>query len=256
MGAAICNPSARADFGDSGAMKKQETPRHGFRNRILARLPLAVLQHLKDHLTEVEAVPRDPIFEPNTPFEHVYFPETGVASLLTVLEDGAEVEVATVGYEGFVGLPAFFGARQSPGRAFWQIPGKGFRMDLATLREETTDGGPLTKMLNLYAQFFFTQVAQSATCNRLHSVEQRCARWMLMSHDRVEGDQFDLTQEFLAQMLGVRRTGVTETAGALQGEGLIRYSRGHMTIVDREGLERKSCECYRAVRAEMERLLG
>ena len=207
-------------------------------------------------MTEIDAVIRDGIYEPNKPFEHVYFPETAIGSVVNVLEDGTEIEIATVGYEGMVGLPVFLGTRQTPARAFWQVAGTAFRLEAAFLEKEKRNGSPLAATLGLYTQGFFAQIAQSVTCNRLHSLEQRCARWLLMTHDRVPGDEFPLKQEFLAKMLGVRRTGISQVAGRLQRKRLIKYSRGWMSVIDRAGLERLSCECYQVVAREYRRLLG
>jgi CRP-like cAMP-binding protein len=211
---------------------------------------------MRKALTEQEAVIRGEIYEPNKPFEHVYFPETAIGSVVNVLEDGTEIEVATVGYEGMLGLSLFLGTRQTPARAFWQVAGTAFRLDAAFLEKEKRRGGALAAILGLYTQGFFAQIAQSVTCNRVHSLEQRCARWLLMTHDRVPGDDFPLKQEFLAQMLGVRRAGVSEVAGRLQRKRLIKYSRGCMSVTDRGGLERLSCECYQIVAREYRRLLG
>jgi CRP-like cAMP-binding protein len=237
-------------------MKKEAELRNTFRNRILARLSSADRRRVTNHLTSLDAVPRDSLYEPNKPFRYVYFPETAVASILTVLEDGTEGEVATIGNEGMVGLPVFLGAKRSPERSFWQVPGKAYRLPVKVFKKETNRNGTWNGNIKLYTQAFFTQMAQSVTCNRLHSMAKRCARWLLMTHDRVPGDEFELTQQFLAQMLGVRRTGVSEVAGTLQRGGLITYRRGHITILNRKGLEKASCECYRVVRREFERLLG
>ena len=237
-------------------MKKQAKAGSAFRNRILARLSSADKRRIANKLTRVNAVPRDSLYEPNKPFRHVYFPETGVASILTVLENGTESEVATIGNEGMVGLPVFLGAKRSPERSFWQVPGQAYRLSVEGFKKETKRNGALNRSINLYAQVFFAQIAQSVSCNRVHNITQRCARWLLMTHDRVPGDEFELTQQFLSQMLGVRRTGVSEVAGGLQRGGLIRYQRGHITILNRKGLEKASCECYRVVRREFERLLG
>jgi len=237
-------------------MKNQAELRNTFRNRILARLSSADRRRVANNLTRLDAVPRDSLYEPNKPFEYVYFPETAVASILTVLEDGTESEIATVGYEGMVGLPVFLGAKRSPARSFWQIPGKAYRLPVKVFKKETNRNGSWNGNINLYTQAFFTQIAQSVTCNRLHSMAKRCARWLLMTHDRVPGDEFELTQQFLSQMLGVRRTGVSEVAGELQRAGLITYRRGRVTVLNRKGLEKVSCECYRVVQAEFERLLG
>jgi CRP-like cAMP-binding protein len=237
-------------------MKVKPVVRKGFRNRILDRLPRRELGRIKKALTEVDAVIRDEIYRPHQPFEHVYFPETAVASVVNVLEDGSEIEVATVGYEGMVGLSVFLGTNQTPAHAFWQVAGTAFRLDGAFLQQEKRTGSALAATLGLYTQGFFAQIAQSVTCNRLHNLEQRCARWLLMTHDRVAGDDFPLKQEFLAQMLGVRRTGISEAAGRLQRKRLIKYSRGYMSVTDRRGLERLSCECYHVVAREYRRLLG
>ena len=237
-------------------MKIKPVARNGFRNRILDRLPRTELTRIRKVLTKIDAVIRDEIYEPNKPFKHVYFPETAIASVVNVLDDGTEIEVATIGYEGMVGLSVFLGTNQSPARSFWQIAGRAFRLDAAFLEKEKRTGSPLAAILGLYTQGFFAQIAQSVTCNRLHNLEQRCARWLLMMHDRVEGDDFSLKQQFLAQMLGVRRSGISEVAGRLQRKRLIKYSRGWMRIIDRGGLERLSCECYQAVAREYRRLLG
>ena len=237
-------------------MKVKPVARNGFRNRVLDRLPASELARIRKRLTKIDATIRGRIYEPKKPFKHVYFPETAIASVVNVLEDGTEIEVATIGYEGMVGLPVFLGTDQSPARSFWQIAGTAFRLDAAFLEKEKRSGSPLAAALGLYTQGFFAQIAQSVTCNRLHDLEQRCARWLLMTHDRVVGDDFPLKQEFLAQMLGVRRAGISEVAGRLQRKRLIKYSRGSMRIIDRAGLERLSCECYQAVAREYRRLLG
>jgi len=235
---------------------KVNPSRKSFRNRILSRLPAADLKRLAQKLSKVDAIPRECLYEPNKPLRYVYFPETAVASILTVLEDGTETEVATIGCEGIVGLPVFLGAKQSPGKAFWQVPGKGYRLSAMELKKETARNGTLNDRLGLYAQGFFVQIAQSATCIRAHNASQRCARWLLMTHDRVPGDEFELTQQFLARMIGIRRTGVSEVAGKLQRARLITYRRGHVTVLNRRGLEKASCECYRVVQNEFDRLLG
>ena len=236
-------------------MKVTPIVRQGFRNRVLDRLPRKELNRIKKALTEFDAVIRDEIYEPNKPYQHVYFPETAIASVVNVLDDGREIEVATVGYEGMVGLALFLGAKQTPARAFWQVAGTAFRLDGAFLQKEKRTGSALAATLGLYTQGFFAQIAQSVTCNRRHSLEQRCARWLLMTHDRVPGDDFPLTQEFLGKMLGVRRTGVSEVAGKLQRKGVLKYRRGCMSVTDRRGLERLSCECYHVVAREYRRLL-
>jgi CRP-like cAMP-binding protein len=192
---------------------------------------------------------------PSASSSHVYFPIGVVISLVTSMEDGTAVELATVGREGMVGLPVFLGTGSLPIQAFGQIPGEALRVTAEAFRAEIKRNGPLVQVLNRYMQALFIQVAQVAACNRVHLVEQRRARWLLQTHDRVGADQFLLTQEFLAQMLGVRRAGVSVAAGLLQKAGLIRYARGRITILDRPGQESAACECYRVVRREFDRLL-
>ncbi len=226
------------------------------RNRILRRLPAAFLRRLRKDLKEVELASRDSLYEPNVPGRYVYFPETGVAAIATVLKDGTETEVVTVGYEGMVGLPAFSGARTAPRRALWRLPGRAFQMKASVLRRETKHGGPLAKAVHLYAHALFSQLAQLATCNRLHSIEQRCCCWLLLTHDRIEGDEFALTHDYLSEILGARRAGVTVILGNLQRSGLIQSRRGSITIRNRKGLEKRACECYGIVRSEFDRLLG
>jgi CRP-like cAMP-binding protein len=186
----------------------------------------------------------------------VYFPQTAVVSLLTTMDDGTAVEVATIGNEGIVGVPVFLGAKAMGARDFYQVqvPGEAVAMDAGAFLE-ATESDPLRGLVQRYAQALFTQVSQQVACNGLHSVEERCSRWMLLTHDRVGSSEFPLTQEFLAQMLGVRRASVTVAAGMLQNAGFIRYRRGRVTIVDRDGLEEASCECYRIIRNEFDRLL-
>jgi CRP-like cAMP-binding protein len=236
-------------------MKPLSPEVNGTRNRILAHLPSKVFQRLRRRMKLVELSLGTSLYEPNAPLEDVYFPEDGVASLLTRLDDGIETEVATVGREGMVGLPVFFGVQTVPGRTIWQVPGKALALQAKVLRQETRHGGALSDVLRLYAQGLFTQISQSASCNRRHEIVQRCSRWLLMTHDRVNGDEFALTHEFLSKMLGVRRAGVSVAAGILQKTGVIKYSRGRIKIIDREGLEGISCECYRIVREEFDRLL-
>lgn len=236
-------------------MKLCSKPKNGFRNRLLQRLPLATRRRLRKHLKEVTFSQRDSLHEAGQPLRYVYFPETAMASLLTVMKDGTQTEVASIGCEGMVGLPALLGAKRSVRRAFCQMPGTAWRMSAAELVRQTRRGGPLSDVLRRYAQALFTQVAQLATCNRRHTIEQRCCCWLLMTHDRVEGDEFYVTHEFLSEMLSARRSGVTVIAGTLQRAGLISYTRGRITVLDRRGLERAACECYAIVRAEFDRLV-
>lgn len=236
--------------------KVHSLPGTGFSNRILKRLPAAVIGRLRKGMRLVELTQWDPLYEPHETCKYVYFPESGMASILSVLKDGTMTEVGTVGSEGMVGLPVFFGAKTSARRAFWQVPGSAYRMDAAVLRRETRKCGALSDALLRYTQAVFTQVSQLATCNRLHSIEQRCCCWLLQTHDRVEGNEFDLTHEFLSEMLGTRRAGVTEVAATLQRAGLIHYTRGRVTILNRRGLEKMACECYATVRGEFDSLVG
>jgi CRP-like cAMP-binding protein len=225
-------------------------------NRLLDLLPAADRRRLLDHMELVELDLRQPVYEPGKPIEYVYFPLTTVISMLAVMDDGQAVEVATMGNEGMAGLPVFLGATSSPDRAFAQVPGRALRMPAGDFRELANGAGTVQGLLQRYTQAFFVQLAQGAACNRLHSTDQRLARWLLMTHDRVGQDQFPITQEFMAQMLAVRRATVTEAAGRLQQAGLITYSRGIITILDRPGLEAVSCECYRIISDEHARLLG
>ena len=226
------------------------------RNRLLAALPATAIQSLGPHLEPVEVSSREHLYEAGRPIEHVYFPETMVVSFTTTLRDGCTVEVGTAGREGVVGLPVFLGDDRSFVQAIAQIPGSAMRIDVVAFARAARAPGPLHQLLLRYTQAFLTQVGQTAVCNAAHLVEQRCARWLLMTHDRVDGDDFPLTHEFLAFMLGVRRAGVTLAMRALQDARLVSYTRGRVTIVDRAGLERASCECYCRVRGYFERLLG
>ncbi len=226
------------------------------RNRLLAALPTKQRARLLEKLEPVSLRLKEIVYDVNQPISHVYFPNTGVFSLLTIMGDGTAVEVGTVGNEGMVGLPVFLGADSTPSRAFSQIPGESLRMAADVFKAEVANDGPLQGLLNRYTQGLFNQLAQSAACNRIHTVDERLARWLLMTHDRVGQETFPLTHEFMAQMLGVRRATVTIAAGRLQQAGMIRYSRGRITVVDRPGLEAASCECYGITRAEFERLLG
>jgi CRP-like cAMP-binding protein len=224
-------------------------------NRLLAALPAHEYERLRPHLERTSLGIKESLYEANQPISSVYFPCNVVISLLTVMEDGAAVEVGTIGNEGMVGLPIVLGTETFPGKAFCQIPGAAMRMEAQqAFREEIRRDGPLQDLVRRYTHTLFTQVAQSAACNRLHSIEERCARWLLMAHDRVGADEFALTQEFLSQMLGVRRPSVSIAAGMLQKAGFIRYRRGKIAVLDRPGLESASCECYQVIRQEFDRL--
>lgn len=225
-------------------------------NRLLAALPREDLERLTPHLATVGLAFREKVYTPNEPMPYVYFPVSGVCSVVVGMANGAVVEVATIGNEGMLGLPVFLRSGTVPGEAFCQIDGRYCRLPADALLRETANGGALHDLLQRYTQALIVQIAQSAACNRLHPIEQRCARWLLMTHDRVAGDRFPLTQQFLAQMLGVRRAGVSVAASTLRTADLIRYARGVMTVTDRAGLEDAACECYGVVRREFDRLLG
>lgn len=230
--------------------------RNPVKNQLLAVLPQEEYERLNAYLETVFLKLKQNLYLPNEPIEYIYFVNSGVASLLNLMEDGTAVEVATIGNEGMVGLPVFLGADRILGQAMVQIPGDALRMKADVFKDKVTPGSPLHDLLQRYTQTLFNQIAQSAACNRLHSVEERMCRWLLMTQDRVGQDSFVLTQEFLSQMLGVRRPTVSIAASILQKAGLIRYSRGNITILDREGLENASCECYRIIQVDFERLFN
>ncbi len=236
-------------------MAKPE-PLPGFENRVLAALPQDEYDRLKNSMQVFQLQRGTILHEPGRPMSRVYFPRTAVASMVTTMEDGSTVEVATVGNEGLVGLPVFLGTDSMSFQVFIQINGDAVALPAPLPRETSSNGGALRPLLARYTQALLSQIAQSGACSMLHPIDQRCARWLLMSHDRVPGDDFSLTQEFLSQMLGVRRATVTTAASILQRAGYIRYRRGHIQIADREGLESASCECYRVIRSEYERLIG
>lgn len=232
---------------------------HGRRelpNRLLSQLNGKEFAPLISRLEDVALGMKQALHEPGDTIRYVYFPGGAVVSLVVVMGDGAIVETAVVGYEGMVGTPILFGATSAHHRAFCQIAGPAKRLPAGILLRQMERSRKLRRLLNRYAQGLMNQFAQGVACNRLHSVEQRCARWLLATHDRVGADSFRLTQEFLAAMLGVRRASVTEVAGRLQQAGLIRYNHGNMTLLDRKGLESAACECYGAIAGEFERLIG
>jgi CRP-like cAMP-binding protein len=232
-------------------------PTRNFENRILAALPLEEYARLKGSFQTLPLRRRTILNEPRRPvMDTVYFPRTAVASMVTKMEDGSTLEIATVGNEGIVGLPVLLGTDTMRMDVFIQIDGEAVALPASVIREAVRGKKPLGWFVQRYTQAFLSQIAQSAACNQLHPIDRRCARWLLMSHDRVPGDEFPVTQEFLAQMLGVRRATVTSAASILQRAGFVRYHRGRVRIVDREGLESASCECYRVMRAEYERLIG
>jgi CRP-like cAMP-binding protein len=225
-------------------------------NRLLASLPGGDYDRLRPLLKPVHLAAKDVVVEANTPISHVYFPVAAVLSMVLVMEDGQAVEVATTGNEGMSGLPIYLGADRSPARVFCQVPGAAMRMEAGAFREEVGRGGPLNDLIRRFSQAVLNQISQTSACNRLHSIEQRLCRWLLMTRDRVGSDHFPLTQEFLAIMLGVKRPSVTVVASAFQKAGVIRYVRGKVEILDGERLESSACECYRVVKEEFTRLLG
>lgn len=225
------------------------------RNAILAKLPESEFTRLRDRLELTDAKLRQQVYEPRGVITEVYFPLSSVFSLVALADDDrARVEVATVGVEGMVGLPLFLGAVTSPLAAFCQIPGPAARLSADEFRQALNSDGVLHRELNRFTQATMIQIAQNVVCNSTHSAEQRACRWLLTTHDRVGRDQFSLTQEFFAQMLGVRRPTVSDTASHLQSLGFIHYSRGEVTISDRLGLERTTCNCYSVVKAEFDHL--
>ena len=224
-------------------------------NRLLAALPAEARQQIVRASESIALELRHPLIEPEHPITHVHFVTSGVASNVVVMSDGGIVEVGTIGNEGMVGLALLFGAETSPHETFQQVTGSALRMPAEAFRHSLATIPEFSKIMHRYAQAYFVQVSQSTACNRLHSAEERCARWLLMTADRAQGPEFDLTHEFLAQMLGVRRASVTVVAGALQQAGLIAYSRGSIRILDRPRLEEAACECYAITRQAFERLL-
>jgi CRP-like cAMP-binding protein len=225
-------------------------------NRLLEALPPAVYQHWQLSLEPVDMPLGQVLYEPGVVLSHVYFPTTAIVSLLYVMEDGASAEIAVVGHEGLVGISLFMGGESTPSRAVVQSAGLGFRMRAAQLKDELERSGPVLRLALRYTQALITQMAQTAVCNRHHSLDQQLCRWLLLSLDRLEGHELIMTQELIANMLGVRREGVTEGALKLQKAGLIRYARGHITVLDRTGLEQRSCECYGVVKKEYDRLFS
>jgi CRP-like cAMP-binding protein len=226
-------------------------------NRLLDSLPPADKTDLAPHLEKVRLELKELLLEQGKRIDSVYFPLTAVASLLSLVEGSGGVEIATVGNEGLVGLSLSWGIDTLNPREFvqCQVPGDALVMDAETFASKVAAGGELTWLVHRYTQAFVTQIGQQVACNGLHSIEERCARWMLLTHDRVGSDEFPLTQEFLAQMLGVRRPSVTVVAGILQQAGFIRFHRGRITITDRRGLEGASCDCYGVLREVFDRLV-
>jgi CRP-like cAMP-binding protein len=224
------------------------------RNLLLGSLPADEFPRVRPYMDAVRLEQGEQLFEAGTPVRHIYFPESAVISLVSTLTNGAAVEVATVGREGMVGLPVFLADDVSFVQTFTQIPGVLWRMDAEIFTRLASPPGALHGMLLGYTRAFLAQIAQTAACNATHLIEERCARWLLMTHDRVEADAFPLTHEFLAFMLGVRRAAVTLAMRDLQEAGMVEYDRGRVALVDRMKLEAAACDCYRFVRANFERL--
>jgi len=224
-------------------------------NHLLAALPAAEFAHFASHLEPVTMAAGEVLYESGGVLQHVYFPTTAIVSLLYVLENGSTAAIAMVGNEGILGISLFMGGESTPSRAVVQRPGQALRLRADLIKEEFNRAGPLLRLLLRYTQALITQMMQTAVCNRHHSVEQQLCRWLLLSLDRMSSNSLAMTQEVIANLLGVRREGVTEAAGRLQRIGLIRYSRGQIEVLDRPGLERTACECYGVVKLEFDRLL-
>lgn len=225
------------------------------KNHLLAALPDSQWQRWLPHLESVDLSLGQVLGESGATLSHVYFPTTAIVSLLYVMESGASAEIAVVGNEGIVGVSLFMGGGSTPSRAVVQSAGHGFRLAAKMMKDEFDKAGPVLHLLLRYTQALITQMAQTAVCNRHHTLDQQLCRWLLLSLDRLQGSELVMTQELIANMLGVRREGVTESAHKLQQTGLIRYIRGHITVLDRAGLEKRTCECYAVVKKEYDRLL-
>src|SRR6478735_5412015 len=225
-------------------------------NRLLAALPRDEYDSLLPQLQQVSFDLGEVVYEFGGKLNYVYFPTTAIVSLLYTMENGASAEMGLTGNDGIVGIALFMGGGTMPNRAVVQSAGGAIRMKARVLQDEFARGGTFQRLLLRYTQALITQISQTAVCNRLHSVEQQLCRWLLLSHDRLNTDELVMTQELIADMLGVRREGVTEAAGRLQDAGAISYARGHIQILDRQKLEATVCECYRVVKDEFDRLLG
>jgi len=234
-------------------MHKQHNP---LQNHLLAALPLAEFNRLEKDLQLVHMPLGDVLYESGCLLRYLYFPTTSIVSMLYVLKDGSSTEIAIVGNEGALGIALFMGGETTPNRAVVQSAGWGYKLKAHLMKAEFKRNGPLMTLLLRYTQALITQMTQTAVCNRHHSIEQQLCRWLLLSLDRLSSDSLTMTQDLIANMLGVRREGVTEAAGKLQRAGYIRYSRGHITVLNRPGLEERVCECYAVVKLEFDRLLA
>jgi len=225
------------------------------KNHLLAALTGEAWQRWQPLLEHVELPLGHVLYESGKTMTHMYFPTTAIISLLYVMQDGASAEIAVVGNDGLVAVSMFMGGGSTPSRAVVQSAGHGFRLNAQDIKTEFDRGGEVMHLLLRYTQALITQMAQTAVCNRHHTLDQQLCRWLLLSLDRLEGNELYMTQELIANMLGVRRESVTESASKLQKAGLVRYSRGHIRVLDRPGLEKRSCECYAVVKKEYDRLL-
>ena len=240
----------------SGAMHAAASELHSpHQNHLLDALPVDDFQRIAAHLELIEMKLGDVLYESGGRLRYVYFPTTCIVSLLYVMEDGASAEIAIVGNEGILGISMFMGGDSTPSRAVVQSAGHAYRLKADVLKNEFGRFGPTMHLLLRYTQALITQMAQTAVCNRHHTVDQQLCRWLLLSLDRLQSNELSMTQELIANMLGVRREGVTDAAGKLQADGLISYRRGTITVLDRPRLEAQSCECYQVVKTEFDRLL-
>jgi CRP-like cAMP-binding protein len=229
---------------------------NGIANRLLASLAPEDYDLLRPHLEAVQLPYRHLLYPANKNIAFAHFLENGVASLVSTMRNGDASEIGTIGNEGFVGLPILLADKMAPTGVYMQVPGEGFRIEVDVFEEALAESASLRTAMSHYAHAFFNQVAQSAACNHHHSLDQRCARWLMMTYDRMDSNVFLLTHEFLAMMLGVRRAGVTVAARELQRRGIIRYKRGEITILELDDLRKRACECYAVTKRDFDRLLG
>jgi CRP-like cAMP-binding protein len=245
----------KAPLPRAGAKTRELAAAPRRQNHLLDALPVGDYDRIAPHMEMVSMPLGEVLYEPGARLRHVYFPTTSIVSLLYVMEDGASAEIAVVGNEGMLGISLFMGGETTPSHAVVQSAGQAMSLKAHLLKEEFARFGPMMHLLLRYTQGLITQMAQTAVCNRHHSVDQQLCRWLLLSLDRLSTNELSMTQELIANMLGVRREGVTEAAGKLQEAGLIRYHRGRIAVLDRPGLEARSCECYQVVKTEFDRLL-
>jgi CRP-like cAMP-binding protein len=244
--------ASRLVYTDLSVPKRSHSP---LQNQLLASLPNDVLERLEPSLELVSMGLGDALYESGIHLSHVYFPTTSIVSLLYVMENGSSAEIAVVGNEGVVGVSLFMGGETTPSRGIVQSAGHAYRLGGRELKQEFMRAAELQQVLLRYTQALLTQMAQTAVCNRHHSLDQQLCRWLLLTLDRLPSNELTMTQELIANLLGVRREGVTEAAGKLQKAGLIRYNRGRIKVMNRPGLEARSCECYAVLKREFDRLL-